>query len=122
MKTLLFIFLLVSNVCYSNESMKVVKKGEVASFDGVLVSKEQMEEFRRINEENKLLKEKVLTLENIVKIDELKLKYYADELTATRSLLIAEQANDFWAKAGYFALGVIVTGVAAKSAIESTRR
>lgn len=122
MKLLLVIFLLVSNVCYSNESMKVVKKGEVASFDGVLVSKEQMEEFRRINEENKLLKEKVLTLENIVKIDEIKLKYYADELTATRSLLIAEQANDFWAKAGYFALGVIVTGVAAKSAIESTRR
>jgi len=119
MKTL-FAMILSINLVFA-QSMVVLKKGESAPFDGILSDSAQMKEFRQINETNKLLDRQVLELKDLSLLKDEKIGIYKSGLEQANLKLEKSARYQFWTNIGYFALGVIVTGVAAKAAIEATR-
>ena len=119
MKTL-FATILSINLVLA-QSMIVLKKDQPAPFDGVLSDSAQMKEFRQINETNKLLDKQVLELKDLSLLKDEKIEIYKSSLEQANTKLEKNEKYTFWSNIGYFALGVIVTGVAAKAAIEATR-
>lgn len=101
--------------------MVKVEEGAPAPFTGILVDAEQMEKFRALNERAKLLEEQTVQLEDLALVKDRKIELYQDEADMFRTKYRRQQFKTFWSNAGYFALGVLVTGLAAKAAIESTR-
>ena len=108
----LMVLCLVCNVSYAE--MVIVKKGDPAPFEGILVDQAQMKEFRQINEDKKNLELQNLKLKDLALINDERVDLYRKELSSS-------ETKSLWKSVGYFALGVLVTGFAAKVAIESTR-
>lgn len=115
----ILLFLLSFN-CLAGEIVQL-NKGDAAPFKGALVAPKQMNKFRKINEENKLLKKKTTKLQDLALVKERKFKIVADESAHYQKLYRRQQVKTFWSNVGYFVLGVAVTGFAAKAAIEATR-
>ena len=113
METRLILIFLISFNCFSQNAIKI-KKGEKASFSGALVKEETLD---RLIKSDK----KVLVLEQLRLIDEQKVDIYKDRLLNTEKELSKSNRRKFWSNIGYFTLGVIITGLAAKTAIESAR-
>jgi hypothetical protein len=116
---ILLILLLTFN-CFAQQMVKL-DEGQKAPFAGILSDSEQMKTFRKTNEELKLTKKQNITLKELAVVQERQAKLYKEESDAYRTQLRREQVKSFWAKVGYFALGVLVTGLAAKTAIEASR-
>ena len=57
----------------------------------------------------------------IVRLSEREVEYYKSKSTSTRKELEKSDNKRFWTNLGHFALGVVLTGIAAKAAIESTK-
>jgi hypothetical protein len=109
-------YLLVGLLCINtaNAEMIILKKGDIAPYDGILSDAAQMKEFRQINEDKKNLELQNLKLKDLSLVQD-------DRVEAYRSELKASESRSFWKSVGYFTLGVLVTGFAAKVAIEATR-
>ena len=118
MKSILLLILVPS---ITLADMQVLKKGDSASFDGVLVDAEQMKEFRQINEEKKNLELQNIKLKDLGVIQEQRIDLYKQEVQRVTEDLSRSEKKAFWQSAGTFVLGVLVTGFAAKVAIEATR-
>lgn len=117
---LFIILIMFLNVSYSQEIVGL-KKGDVAPFDGALVDQGQMKKFREHKTQldleitqNDALKTLNDRLENKLTIKDREIKEMEWELTRTRV-----KGNIY--NVGFFVLGVVITGFAAKAAIESTR-
>lgn len=108
----LLVALLIVKLAHAD--MTILKKGDVAPYDGILSDAAQMKEFRQINEDKKNLELQNLKLKDLSAIQDERVEVYRSELKASES-------RSFWKSVGYFTLGVLVTGFAAKVAIESTR-
>jgi len=98
----------------AHAEMTTLKKGDVAPYDGILSDAAQMKEFRQINEDKKNLELQNLKLKDLSAIQDERVELYKSELKSS-------EARSFWKSVGYFTLGVLITGFAAKVAIESTR-
>jgi len=98
----------------AHADMTILKKGDVAPYDGILSDAAQMKEFRQINEDKKNLELQNLKLKDLSAIQDDRVELYKSELKSSES-------RSFWKSVGYFTLGVLVTGFAAKVAIEATR-
>ena len=98
----------------AHADMTLLKKGDPAPFDGIISDTTQMKEFRQINEDKKNLELQNLKLKDLSAIQDERVDLYKKELASSES-------RSFWKSIGYFGLGVLVTGLAAKVAIESTR-
>lgn len=118
MKSILLLILVPS---ITLADMQVLKKGDSASFDGVLIDAEQMKQFRQINEEKKLLEKENLKLKDLGIINDQRIDLYKEHVKQVTEDLSSSERRAFWQSVGTFALGVVVTGFAAKVAIESTR-
>jgi lipopolysaccharide export LptBFGC system permease protein LptF len=105
----------------SYAEMTILKKGDTAPFEGVLVDAPQMKEFRQINEDKKNLELQNLKLKDLALINEERVELYRVQSELLNKELSKAETRSFWKSIGYFALGVVVTGMAAKVAIESTR-
>jgi len=116
---ILLIFILTFN-CFPQQMIKL-DKDQKAPFTGILSDAEQMKSFRKTNEELKLTQKQNITLKELSVVQERQIELYKEESTSFRTQLRREQVKSFWAKVGYFALGVFVTGLAAKTAIEASR-
>lgn len=103
------------------EDMVVIKEGDTAPMDGILVSSERMKQFRQTNEDYKLLKLENLKLKDLSEINDQRIVLYKDHVKQVTDDLSRSERRRFWTNVGYFALGVVVTGFAAKVAIESSR-
>ena len=101
--------------------MVILKKGDITPFKGVLVDAKQMSEFRKYKELSKLQGKQILKLEDLAVVKDRKADLYKGEADHYRTLYRRQQFKTFWASAGYFALGVLATGFAAKAALESTK-
>ena len=101
--------------------MVVLKKDQPAPFDGILSDSAQMKEFRQINETNKLLNQQNLELKNLSVLQNEKLDLYKSGLNSANLVIEKNEKYKFWTNIGYFTLGVLVTGIAAKAAIETVR-
>lgn len=101
--------------------MIVLKKGDIAPSDGILVDAAQMKEFRQLNEDNKNLELQNVKLKDLGIIQEQRIDLYKQEVQRVTEDLSRSERKAFWQSAGTFVLGVIVTGFAAKVAIEASR-
>jgi len=101
--------------------MTALNKGQVAPYEGILVDAEQMKEFRKINEDKKSLELENLKLKDLSIINDQRIDLYKTEVKRVTEDLSRSEKKAFWQSAGTFVLGVIVTGFAAKVAIEATR-
>jgi hypothetical protein len=122
MKNLLILTVLliwIDNLVYAE--MAVMKRGDVCAFDGVLVDAPQMKEFRQINEDKKNLELQNLKLKDLSAVQDERVELYRRQAQSLNSELAKSESRSFWKSIGYFGLGVLVTGLAAKVAIESTR-
>ena len=115
---LLLCVLLALNV---QAEMVVMKKGQEALFDGILADQKQMEQFRQTNEEKKILELQNMKLKDLAAINDQRIDLYKQEVKEVRADLSSSQRKTILYSVGYFVLGVLVTGFAAKAAIESTR-
>lgn len=98
-----------------------LQKGDKAPYDGILADSKQMKNFRKIEEERKLLELKNIKLSELGKIKDNKIDLYQKDLSNTHKEFAKYKTKTFFTNTGYFVLGVILTGFAAKAAIESTR-
>tara|TARA_R100001086_G_scaffold214248_1_gene130254 strand:+ start:976 stop:1311 length:336 start_codon:yes stop_codon:yes gene_type:complete len=109
---LLLAFILTFSTCFAQ--VQKIEKGEPAPFTGAIVTAKQLSEFRKTREIN-------IKLKDLQVVNEQRIEFYKEEAKHYQVQIKKERIKHFWEKAGYFALGVLVTGIAAKAAIESTR-
>lgn len=105
----------------AHAEMITLDKGDIAPYSGILVDAAQMKEFRQINEEKKLLETENLKLKDLGIINDQRIDLYKEHVKQVTEDLSRSERRAFWQSVGTFALGVVVTGFAAKVAIESTR-
>lgn len=120
-KLLTIIIIILFSFSAMAQKLEKLEKGQTAPFTGVLVDAKQMKKFRQVNEEKKLLDKKNIKLKDLNVLKDQKIELYKKEITQTHKELTRYKTKTFFTNAGYFALGVILTGFAAKTAIESTR-
>ena len=123
MKALLSL-LLMCNLCFA-EDVKVVKKGELVPYDGVLFPKEKEKEIRTDLETSE---KRVITLSklnelNNKEIDILnkRLEIYQDKARIMADREIKQESNTFWKNALYFVSGAVLTGVIGYGVIKAYR-
>lgn len=110
---LIILLLLVTNLAFA-ETAIVIKKGEAAKFDGVLITEEKAQELHKAEK-------KVLALSDLRLTDQKLIEYYKDESELRQTELKQERLSSHVKAIGFFILGSLLTGLAAKVAIESTK-
>jgi hypothetical protein len=104
------------------QNVQKVKSGTTTNCDGWLVSEPKMQEFSKQHDELELRRKLQLQQEHLRKLDLEEIEYYKLKNKHTQSALEKSESQKFWSNIGMFSLGVVLTGVAAKAAIEATRR
>ncbi len=89
-----------------------IRKGEAAPFDGYIVDDTGLKQFRAINEEKKLLKKKVVTLEELGTIKDSRVKLYKDEADHYHNQYKKAQSKSTWKIVGGIVLGILATSAA----------
>ena len=124
MKLLKKLALILALVVASNamaQNLQRINKGDVAPSSGWLASDKIIQDAAR-NEDLLLLKDKeILKLEHLRVLDLGDMEHYKTRAKQLESQLHKEEAKRGLYSAGAFILGVVITGFAAKAAIESTR-
>jgi len=101
---ILILFLLSFSLCAGE--IQPISKGQEAEFSGFLITKDFEKRLRTINEENKLLERKNVTLERLGNVNEDIAQHYKKRASK------AELRGDLKGIGG-FLLGVLVTGAIA---------
>ncbi len=120
-----FLILILSiNLCFA-EDVKVVKKGEVVPFDGVLFSKELE---RQIRNDKIILEEKVRILKSINELNiehnsvlSSRLDLYQKKTTQLIEMNDKIEKSTFIQNAGYFVAGALITGFIGYGVIQAYR-
>lgn len=99
-----------------------LNKGESSPFTGTLLTDEILQEIDKDSRKVEILEKQVITLKDLNLIKDSKVSYYKDEVGFYHKEIKRERRKSFWSNVGYFTLGCLLTGLAAKVAIESTRR
>ena len=121
MKYKVLTIVLSTSMCLAQHAV-VIKKDEPAPFDGVLSDSKQMKEYRKVAEEKDMLSSENIKLKDLALVQEQRAELFREEVKVVKEDLRSLERNSFWVNVGYFTLGVLVTGFAAKAAIESTRK
>ncbi len=90
-----------------------IKKGEVASYEGFLVSPAEMQKLRQINEEKKILEEQNIHLKDLQIVNEKRLGSYDEAYTKVSKDLRYEAFKGDLKGIGGFFIGVAVTTITA---------
>lgn len=122
MKIVAFILTLCFIVpAFACPNVSKVKSGAVAPCNGWHVSEPTMQEIMKNEEQLELQKKLQLQMEYLRKLDMQEIDYYKAQSKANQKALEKSESQKFWVGVGAFTLGVVLTGLAAKAAIESTR-
>lgn len=100
---ILLILILAINTAFAG----VIKKGEVAPYTGVLLTKERAEIAMKAERSNIVLKDLQIAQEELT-------EYHRDAARVARVELTKSQVKGYIHVIGAFILGVVVTGFAAK--------
>lgn len=115
-------FILAMSFSFADEpNVKFVKKGHVVERDTFLVTKEQMEKFVELSEKNKLLGQKIVTLENLSANYLDQISYHKQRAHDLQKELDWSETKGYFKTTGGFLVGVILTGFASYAAIRSTK-
>jgi len=128
----LIIILALINSCFSQSNItledlqiktpiKYVKKGEVVSNEGFLVDKEQMKEFRLINESLKLEKDKSGKLTDLNEIQTHRTELYKKQAEEFQKAYEWSETKSFWKSSGYFLLGSFITGIISYGVVKTIK-
>lgn len=98
-----------------------IKSGETASYDGFLVSKEQMVVFRTINEKKKLLERKNILLEDLQITHKDMIMHHRNRADSLNKQLRWQETKSTFSNMGYFFLGVFITGAASYATIRTLK-
>jgi hypothetical protein len=120
----LIIFLLSINLVFAKD-VKVVNKGEVVPFDGVLFTRELEKDIRN---DIQILTKKVDTLTKINDINEKELdilnkrvKIYQDKAKEMANREVKSEKNTFFKNTLYFLSGALLTGIVSYGVIRTVR-
>jgi hypothetical protein len=121
----LIVLFLTVNLCFADNSVKVIKKGESAPFDGVLFTRELEKDIR-----NDLIvyekKSAALTRLNDINEKEIEILNKRLNLYQAKAKELAEretkaESDSFLKNATYFISGAIITGVIGYGVIKAYR-
>lgn len=122
MKTLTIILtFLLSCPGFSCDNVTKVAKGNPAPCNGWHVSDPQMQDFRKQTDQLQIQKDIHKVNEQLIKLSETEINFYKSRVKSQAKELDKAESKRFWTQAGAFVLGVVLTGVAAKAAIEATK-
>jgi cell shape-determining protein MreC len=122
LKILLIILSLNSAFAYDcSKNVHKAQAGTTINCPAWIVSDKQMQEFVKVDEENPLLKEKISLQEKKLFLTETELEIYKDNNKALKKEVSKMERKSFYTNVGYFVLGALLTGFAAKVAIETTK-
>lgn len=116
----ILILLIASNLAFS-ASVVPIKKGDIAQFSGALVTAEKLDQFRKTDELAKLRVKQIQNLRDLSIVKDQRIEFYQRQVTVTRRELFKSDSKRFMTNVGYFVLGTLLTGFAAKAAIQATR-
>jgi hypothetical protein len=121
--SLLLVSCLTFNVFAADcpKNVQRIPYGSVAACDGWLVSEPHMQKLTRTDEELEKTKKLVQAQELLQKLTAEEVEHYKQQSKSHQQELRKAEQKHFWVGVGAFALGVVMTGIAAKAAIESTR-
>jgi len=124
--SLAFLLLFVSQCAKAKaaecpKNVQRISEGTAAPCSGWIVKDEQMQTFARTSDQLELEKQTTKLNEQLLRLNQDEIEFYKKRATvATDKLENADKAR-FWSNLGYFMLGVALTGVAAKTAIEVSK-
>lgn len=126
MKTFLFsccilLFLVTQCAEAACTNVQKIKAGTPAPCDGWIVSEPQMKDFAKQTDQLEIQKNIHKVNEQLIRLSETEIAYFKRQSQVRAKELEKAPTRQFWSNIGYFTLGVVLTGVAAKAAIESSR-
>lgn len=132
MKLLAFLLavllLVVSNLSHANgeiytctQNVKWLEGTNTVACSTWVVRDAQMQKFDKAMTENVTLRKLNETNNQLLKLSEAEMEYYKRQSKAAQKELDRAETRRFWSTAGAFALGVVLTGLAAKAAIEAAK-
>lgn len=86
-----------------------IKKGDPSPIDGYVITKEFEKKARQTNEENKLLKQKEITLKDLQVVNEQRIEFYKENAKQAHKRLQKEKFKSFW-KTTFMFIGGIAVG------------
>lgn len=103
------------------KNVQKLSEGSSTPCTGWLVSEPKMQEITREKDELELTKKLVQSQEQLIKLSDAEIEFYKRRTVSQQEELNKAENKRFWVGVGAFALGVVLTGIAAKTAIETTR-
>lgn len=116
------ILVILSNLARACDvDVKPIKSGTTVHCDAWIVKDSQMKEFAKTDD--KLIKTETLLEQHkqYLKLSNEEIEHYKVQSQSRGKELDKAETKRFWSNLGHFALGVVLTGVAAKAAIEVTK-
>jgi hypothetical protein len=116
-------FLLTTSLAFADcpKNVQKLSEGSSAPCTGWLVSEPKMQDITKSTDELELTKKLVQSQEQLIKLSDAEIEFYKRRSVSQQEELNKAEIRQFWATAGAFALGVVLTGIAAKAAIEAAR-
>lgn len=102
-------------------NVQKIKVGEASPCTAWLVSEPTMQKLAKTDEELEKTKKLVQAQEHLQKLSEAEIDFYKQRSSAQQKQLEKAETKNLLITTGAFVLGVVLTGVAAKAAIEATR-
>ena len=118
---LLSLLLITPTFAACEKNVQRINTGTSSPCTGWIISDDQMQSFAKDSEHLELSQRINKVNEQLIKLSETEIDYYKSMSKARAKDLEKAETRRFWSNVGFFALGVVLTGVAAKAAIESTR-
>lgn len=103
------------------KNVQKVTIGNPAPCEGWHVSEPQMQKFHKAMEQKPVNVDINKLNEQLLKLSEKEVEYYKQKSQFQSKELEKAETRRFWSNLGMFTLGVVLTGIAAKTAIESTK-
>lgn len=121
LKLALIVFLSSNIVLACPNNVQKIKAGEASPCNAWIVSEPTMQKMAKTDEELEKTKKLVQAQEHLQKLSNAEIEFYKQRSRAQQKELEKAEIKSFWKTTGAFALGVVLTGLAAKAAIEATR-
>jgi hypothetical protein len=103
------------------QTIQRIEKGASSPISGWVITDQIAQDAARNKDLLEAKEQKILKLEHLRVLDTGDIEHYKQRSKALEDRLHKEETKRFIHTAGAFALGVLLTGIAAKAAIESTR-
>jgi hypothetical protein len=115
------LFFLIAPAFACPNNVQRIGTGESSPCSGWLVKDSQMQVFTKNSDELVKTKELVEAQDKLLKLSEAEMEFFKRSSRKAREEAFKAEGKAFWTGVGGFALGVVLTGIAAKAAIEAAK-